>query len=125
MHITRKSDYPEKLFTPDGEIIQEILGLAASQTKSHSLAKITIEPGKGSARHFHKESEESYLILSGKASIMIDDHQFSLSAGEAILIEANEVHQIANNTDQNLIFLAVCVPAWRPDDSFEVGLREE
>lgn len=120
MHISRKSDVPEKLYTPDGEIIQEILGLAAGGAESHSLAKITLPPGNGSARHFHKKSEESYLILSGIASLEIDDQKFTLSAGEAVLIEANEIHQISNKDDQDLIFLAVCVPAWHPDDSFDV-----
>lgn len=125
MYISKKSNYPKKLFTPDGEIIQEILGLAAGGIKSHSLAKITIEPGKASSLHFHKESEESYLILSGKASLKIDDQKFTLSSGEAILIEANEVHQITNHADQDLVFLAVCVPAWHPGDSFEVVENRE
>ena len=125
MHISRKSSYPEKLVTPDGEIIQEILGLAAGGIEGHSLAKITIPPGNASARHFHKKSEESYLILSGIASLEIDDQAFTLCAGEALLIEANEVHQITNKDDQDLVFLAVCVPAWHPDDSFEVETDRE
>lgn len=120
MHISRKSNYPEKLLIPDGEIIQEILGLAAGGIEGHSLAKITIPPGNTSARHFHKEAQESYLILSGIASLEIDSQAFTLSAGEAVLIETNETHQISNKDDQDLVFLAVCVPAWHPGDSFEV-----
>ena len=119
MHISRKSSYPEKLLIPDGEIIQEILGLSAGGIEGHSLAKITIPPGNASARHFHKKSEESYLILSGIASLEIDDRAITLSEGEAVLIEPNEIHQITNKDDQDLVFLAVCVPAWHPDDSFE------
>jgi len=125
MHVTRKTSYPEKLLIPDGEMIQEILGQAASGTEGHSLAKITIPPGNASARHFHKKSEESYLILSGIASLVIDDQAFALTAGEAVLIEANEIHQIKNEHDQDLVFLAVCVPAWHPGDSFEVEADRE
>jgi mannose-6-phosphate isomerase-like protein (cupin superfamily) len=81
---------------------------------------VTIAPGKSSLPHFHKESEESYLILSGKAELAIGSAQFELSAGEAALIEPNETHQITNPGPGELVFLAVCVPAWRPEDSFEV-----
>ena len=125
MHISRKSSYPEKLLIPDGEIIQEILGLSAGGIEGHSLAKITIPPGNASARHFHKKSEESYLILSGIANLEIDDQAFTLSEGEAVLIEMNEIHQITNKNDQDLVFLAVCVPAWHPDDSFEAEAHRE
>lgn len=120
MHISREANIPEKIFTPDGEIIQEILGLAAGGTESHSLAKIIIPPGNASARHFHRRSEESYLILSGTANLAIDDQNFKLSEGEAVLIKPDEIHQITNQDDQDLVFLAVCVPAWHPGDSFEV-----
>lgn len=120
MYKSRETNVPEKLLTPDGEIIQEILGLAAGGTESHSLAKIILPSGNTSARHFHKKSEESYLILSGIANLVIDEQKFTLSAGEAVLIEPHEVHQIKNKNDQDLVFLAVCVPAWHPGDSFEV-----
>jgi mannose-6-phosphate isomerase-like protein (cupin superfamily) len=58
------------------------------------------------------------LILSGLASMQIDQAQFELDAGEAVLIEPLEVHQISNPGNEALTFLAVCVPAWHPGDSF-------
>ncbi len=119
MIISKKTDLPEKLINSEGETIQEILGLVAGNVTSHSLAEITINPGNASSLHFHKHSEESYLILSGEATLDIDGHVFKLSPGEAVLIKSNEVHQISNQNKEPLIFIAVCVPAWSPDDSFE------
>ena len=120
MHITTQSNLPEEISNPHGENLQEILGIKAGGVNSHSLARVTIKAGKSSLPHFHKESEESYLILSGKASLAVDSHKFELSRGEAVLIEPHEVHQISNPGPADLVFLAVCVPAWRPEDSFEV-----
>ena len=119
MKLTQKADLPEILYNSDGESIQEVLGLVAGQVTSHSLAQITIEPGKASTPHFHKSSEESYYVLSGEASLVIDQQVFTLLPGEAILIEPHEVHQISNQGDQDLVFIAVCVPAWSLDDSFD------
>jgi len=119
MYISKKSALPEKLHNMEGEILQEILGLQAGEVKSHSLASVTIPPGNASKCHFHKKSEESYYILSGKASLEINDKSYQLQAGEAVLIEPNDLHQISNHGDENLVFLAICVPAWHPDDSFD------
>lgn len=124
MHISRSTNLPPLIKNPGGEHIQEIIGIQSGSIHSHSLAQVTLTPGKSSAPHFHKESEESYLILSGTASLKIDHVKFKLMPGEAILIEAGEVHQIANTSDENLTFLAVCVPAWQPDDSFDVPQAE-
>jgi mannose-6-phosphate isomerase-like protein (cupin superfamily) len=118
MIITKITDYPARLGDAAGETVQELLGLQAGGATSHSLALVTIQPGKSSVPHFHKNSDESYLILSGIASMHIDQAQFELETGEVVLIEPMEVHQIFNHRDQALTFLAVCVPAWHPEDSF-------
>ena len=119
MHITKKINLPDLIENPHGEDVQEILGVQAGGVESHSLARVTIAPGKSSLPHFHKESDESYLILSGEAEMVIDNKRFEISPGEAVLIEPHEVHQIFNPGQKDLVFLAVCVPAWRPDDSYE------
>lgn len=122
MKLSKKDAYPPAIENPGGENIQEILGLVAGNVTGHSLAKITIPPGNASSPHYHKFSEESYLILSGEGSLEIDGFSFCLCAGEAVLIEPGEVHQISNLCEQDLVFLAVCVPAWSPNDSFDVNL---
>lgn len=119
MIITKKTDYPAAIFSESGEVIQEFLGIQAGAVQSHSLARVTIGPGKSSLPHFHKLSEESYLILSGKATLEINGMKFSLQPWEAVLIEPMDVHQIFNHGDEDLVFLAACVPSWQPDDSFD------
>lgn len=122
MIIINTSDYPALLDNPDGESIQELLGIQAGGVKSHSLAMVTIQPGKGSDSHFHKNSDESYLILSGRAAMQINNEHFELGPGEVVLIEPMDIHQITNRSNEDLVFLAACVPAWQPDDSFEAAL---
>jgi mannose-6-phosphate isomerase-like protein (cupin superfamily) len=124
MKISKKADLPEKFKNPSGEELQELLGLVAGNVTSHSLAEVTIPPGKASSPHFHLSSEESYLILSGKATLHIDEHIFHLLPGESVLIEPHEIHQISNQGDQDLIFIAVCVPAWSAEDSFDALFDE-
>jgi mannose-6-phosphate isomerase-like protein (cupin superfamily) len=122
MITIKKPDYPPLIHNLSGESVQELLGIQAGGASSHSLARIVIPPGKGADPHFHKHSQESYLILAGRGALHINQSQFELHAGEAVLIEPMEVHQISNPGDEDLVFLAVCVPAWQPGDSFEADL---
>ena len=118
MYLSEIENRPPKVTSPDGEILQEIFGHQIGGIKSHSLAEVTIPPGMSSTPHFHKTSEETYLILSGQADMVINQDHFTLESGDAILIQPHEVHQIFNRDLEDLVFLAVCVPAWQPEDNY-------
>ena len=122
MKLSDKKDIGSPLVTPTGEVIFELIGKGEESggILSHSLAQILIPPGKSSAPHFHQESEETYFILSGEGMMTLDQKQFTLKPGQACSISPGEIHQIVNQGEKDLEFLAVCVPAWTPEDSFEV-----
>ena len=119
MHIASKQDVKHPIKSPLGEIIYELLGALerSGGAEAHSLALVVLPPGKSSARHYHNVSEESYYILRGAARMIIDEQTLYLSPGQACFIEPLERHQIFNDGDDDLEFLAVCAPAWTPDDS--------
>lgn len=122
MRIVSKEDVKEPLRNPLGEVIYELIGASEDTAgiEKHSLAIVTIPPGKSSAEHYHVVSEESYYILRGTARMVIDERVFQLTPGQACLIQPQERHQIFNNDDDGLEFIAVCAPAWTPDDSIFV-----
>jgi mannose-6-phosphate isomerase-like protein (cupin superfamily) len=116
MHIRKKGDVTA--FASDhGETIWEISGRAVGGTTQHSVAHVTIDPGKGSLLHFHPNAEESFYILSGAAKMVIDGESRQLGPGQLVAIPAGRAHQILNAGECPLEFLAICVPAWRPEDS--------
>lgn len=122
MRLTSKKEIKNALSTPQGEIIFELIGKQklSGGTSKHSLAQVIIPPGKSSALHYHKKSEETYFILEGEGWMRIDQREFSLQPGQACLIEPGEQHQIINQGKTDLEFLAICAPAWVPENSFEV-----
>ncbi len=122
MHIASKADAKQPIHSPWGEIVHELIG-DSEQTggaRQHSLAIITIPPGKSSALHYHNTAEETYYILRGSARLVVDGQAYRLSPGQACLIQPPEQHQIFNSGDDDLEFIAVCTPAWTPDDSVSV-----
>jgi mannose-6-phosphate isomerase-like protein (cupin superfamily) len=84
------------------------------------LARIVIPPGKSSIPHYHKNRQETYYILQGEGTMVLDGEKLVLHPGTAIIILPEETHYIENKGIVDLEFLAICVPAWVPEDSFEV-----
>lgn len=117
MHIKRKDDVPAYA-SPHGEVVHELIGHTGGGSERHSVAQITLHSGKASRKHYHPEAEESYYILAGQGRVVMDDETRDLKAGDALLIPPNVVHQIFNDsTNELLIFLAFCIPAWKAQDS--------
>jgi mannose-6-phosphate isomerase-like protein (cupin superfamily) len=125
MQLISRKEIKNPLTTPQGEMIFELLGAGelSGGGSRYSLAEIIIPPGKSSALHYHKDSEEVYYILRGEGRMRINQREFSLQPGQACLIKSGEKHQIWNRGESDLEFIAICVPAWTPEDSFE--LEEE
>jgi mannose-6-phosphate isomerase-like protein (cupin superfamily) len=119
MRIASKAEVKEPIRNPLGEVIYELIGAGegAGGTEKHSVAIVTLPPGKSSTKHHHRVSEESYYVLQGMARMVIDSQSFQLRPGQACLIEPGEQHQIFNPGDEELEFIAISAPAWAPEDS--------
>lgn len=121
MKIADPSLITEPLITPTGEIIAEIIGKAVGDECNHSLARIIIPPGKSSTLHYHKITQETYFVLKGEGKMEVNQNSFSLLPGQACWLEAGDIHKIRNDGETELVFLAICAPAWVPEDSFDVS----
>jgi mannose-6-phosphate isomerase-like protein (cupin superfamily) len=47
----------------------------------------------------------------------LDGETATLVSGDSVAILPDQVHRIRNASNQNLVILAICVPAWTPDNS--------
>jgi len=104
--------------SPHGEIVRELGGLSAGGLQQHSIAHITLPPGKASLKHYHPVIEESYFILNGIARMEIDGQTYQITPGQMVAILPTQVHQIFNdNSTDPVSFIAVCTPPWTPDCS--------
>ena len=102
----------EPFTTKDGSTIREYL-----HTPAQSLAEATLEPGQATERHYHRASEEIYLLLAGGGRMEIESEERDVSAGDAILIPPGAWHQITAGAS-GARFLCCCAPAYSHDDTF-------
>lgn len=120
MRVVKKDDITEPFLAPLGEVIFEMIGRPAEigGTTNHSFVHVSVPYGKSSPKHFHKVSEETYYVLSGKGRIIVDEEEKMLSPGDACLIMPGEIHQIFVESEEGLEFITVSAPAWVPTDTY-------
>ena len=106
-------DRVEAFVTKDGSTIREL-----HHTAAQSLAEATLEPGQATERHYHRASEEIYVVTKGSGSLEIDGETRRVQRGEAILIPAGAWHTLENNGTSELLILCCCAPPYSDDDTF-------
>jgi mannose-6-phosphate isomerase-like protein (cupin superfamily) len=63
--------------------------------------------GKAFAPHYHEDMQEVFVILRGTAEITIDEETAVLTAGDAVLIGARDVHVMRNTGEEDVEYLAM------------------
>ncbi len=62
-------------------------------------------PGENAPAHSHQDMTEVFFIQSGNGIILVDDNEFLLAPGTTITVQANESHEIINNSTEDLVVL--------------------
>jgi len=69
-----------------------------------------LEPGKASTKHRHFTQEELYVLLEGTGRVRVDDEVLTLAPLDTLLVEADTVRQLFNDTDADQLWLVVGAP---------------
>jgi len=107
----RSLDAVEPFTTKDGSTIREL-----HHTARQSLAEASLAPGQSTQRHYHRDSEEIYLVLEGRGELEVDDATREVGPGDAVLIRPGARHEL--RALEPLRFLCACAPAYQHEDTF-------
>jgi quercetin dioxygenase-like cupin family protein len=69
-----------------------------------------MEPGGLADPHYHEEIEQIMYILTGKAHVIIEGKESTLSEGDVLWIPKRAMHEVKNVGDSNLRFLLMYSP---------------
>jgi mannose-6-phosphate isomerase-like protein (cupin superfamily) len=67
---------------------------------------VTVQPGKANEMHRHAH-ETVFIFLKGQGKVLVDDFENDVKAGDFALIPRWCNHQTVNNSNEELVFLAV------------------
>jgi mannose-6-phosphate isomerase-like protein (cupin superfamily) len=107
--------------TADGSTIREWAGPGyRAEASNQSLAEATVAAGSSTKAHYHRRSEELYLITAGRGRLRVEDEERVLAAGDCAVIPPGAVHEIHSLGPEDLVVVCSCSPPYSHADTFLV-----
>jgi len=121
MHEEVRVLAPEaEFYTPEGCFINELSNIDADPEAS--IARVRVSRGVVTKWHRVIGIAERYVILSGAGKVEIGNLPPQIvTASDVVLIPPGCRQRIANLGDEDLIFLAICTPRFRPEAYEEIA----
>lgn len=116
MDVTAYADI-EPFTTKDGSEIREWAGPVSAPAVNQSLAEASVPPGGATAEHYHRVTEELYLITAGTGRLRIGDEERDVAAGDCAVIPPGARHKIWNTGAGVLRIVCACAPAYSDEDT--------
>ncbi len=81
----------------------------------YSIAHAIIKPRQSSIPHRLLEASEVYFLLQGQGIMHIESEAQPVGAGDLIYIPPNVTQFLENIGDEDIVFLCIVDPFWRPE----------
>ncbi len=107
----------EPFQTLDGSQIREWAGRVSLPARNQSLAEATIAVGGATTEHYHRLTEELYLVTAGQGRLVIDGEERMVGVGDCALIPPGARHKLYNTGEVPLSILCCCAPAYSDEDT--------
>jgi mannose-6-phosphate isomerase-like protein (cupin superfamily) len=116
MHVTSYDDL-DAFTTLDGSEIREWAGAVSAPARNQSLAEARIPVGGATTAHYHRVTEELYLVTHGRGLLAVDGQERVIAVGDCALIPPGAVHKLHNVGAEPLRILCACAPGYSHEDT--------
>lgn len=80
-------------------------------SKNANVTLSTIPRGAGSDDEVHDHSDQIFYIIKGEMKVSANGQQLEVvRAGDGLLVEAGDVHAVANDGEEDCVFCCITVP---------------
>ena len=110
----RRMDPEAEFYTAEGCYINELSNSDADPEAS--IARARVRPGVTTRWHRLAGITERYVVLSGAGKVEVGNLAAqTVAPGDVVLIPPGCRQRITSLGDEDLIFLAICTPGFRPE----------
>ena len=88
-------------------------------SNGYKIKRIEVKPYKRLSLQSHKYRNEHWIVVSGSATVTINDKTFILNENESTYIKAGDKHRLLNDTDEALIIIEAQVGSYTGEDDIE------
>ncbi len=90
-----------------------------TETANFKVKRIGVNPQQSLSLQRHQHRAEHWVVVSGEATVVNADKQFTLQHDQSTYIPAGTMHQLANLTDQHLEIIEVQTGSYLGEDDIE------
>lgn len=100
--IALKSDFQDSY---------QLLWNENSGSERITITKVHVFPGKTNGRHQHEHSEQVWIAIKGKGTLLLaDDATQEFNEGDVVRFADNDIHGITNSSNEEFIYISVTSP---------------
>ncbi|MGL5193328.1 MAG: cupin domain-containing protein [Chroococcales cyanobacterium] len=103
MKITSLTHLPPESVSHNPEIQKKVMLKAGELPHLTNFSQATFAPGQIAAAHAHVDMCEVFFVSQGSGLIRVNGKDYPIEMGTCITIEPGDVHEVLNNSAQNLI----------------------
>ena len=85
-------------------------GWHLAKSSNLSVIQERVPPGAKEVMHYHHHSEQFFYVLTGQATLLVNDEAHVLKQGEGMHVPAGVSHQMMNAHDVDVHFLVISTP---------------
>jgi mannose-6-phosphate isomerase-like protein (cupin superfamily) len=109
----RRPDAAKEYSTRERCFINPLVGRGEPGEVSIALARVP--PGVTTELHRLKDTDERYLVISGRGRMMVGDSEMEIRSKDVVLIPANVGQRVESLGPEDLEFYCVCTPPFVPE----------
>lgn len=94
------------------------------ENAGYKVKQITVRPGGKLSLQYHHHRSEHWIVVSGIATITIDEKVFELKANESTYIPKESKHRLFNNHSEDLVLIEAQVGSYLGEDDI-VRLQDD
>ncbi|WP_066162152.1 mannose-1-phosphate guanylyltransferase/mannose-6-phosphate isomerase [Aliarcobacter skirrowii] len=98
------------------------------ESNGYKIKRIEVNPWKRLSLQTHKYRNEHWVVVSGIATVEVNNNTFLLNENESTYIKAGQIHRLSNNSDAPLVIIEVQVGIYTGEDDitrFEDDFKRE
>ncbi len=109
MQLIKQRDIP--VLRNSGIESEQLLFPESSPEAKATITRVTVPVGITSPRHVHEASEQIWVVLSGRGTLLLEgSNEAEVQEGDVARFAPGDVHGIFNNGEQPFVYLSVTTP---------------
>ncbi|MDX2219489.1 MAG: cupin domain-containing protein [Burkholderiales bacterium] len=105
------TDQHFKVLANAGVTSTQLLSPHNSSSERVTITRVVVEPGQTQPRHVHQSSEQIWIAISGKGTLLLQDEDtMAFHEGQVVRFSDGDVHGFTNTGAVPFVYMSVTSP---------------